>query len=288
MFILISLFDSGFFKDFNSIVKAGLTFIFLILSIWGYTQIDSLKSGNQNQILPFISIVEKSPQFPGGEKAMVSFIEKNLVYPKMAMDSGIEGTVKLRFTVTPYGEIKDIVVLLNDKKIGYGLEEAAVDVISKMPLWIAGSQNGILTPLPYTLSIPFNLILLKDTAVPLNSVHNDSYSDKVPLNVYLISTLKPQFPGGKEAMMEFISTNLIYPKTAIENKIEGKVVLKFIIDSLGKICCIDFIGPPLGYGLESEAIRIVKTMPLWIPAAIDDMPVAVYYRLPIVFKYYEE
>lgn len=89
-------------------------------------------------------------------------------------------------------------------------------------------------------------------------------------------------------MINFISNTLKYPKGALDNKIEGKILLKFIIDSLGKVCCIDIVGEPIGYGLEEEAIRIVRSMPLWSPAYQDDKPVSVYYRMPIMFKYYEE
>jgi TonB family protein len=117
---------------------------------------------------------------------------------------------------------------------------------------------------------------------------NANSEEIVPEDVFLITTTKPVYPGGRQAMIEFISNNLRYPKSAAENKVEGKVTLKFIIDSHGKICCIDIIGEPIGYGLEEEAIRIVKSMPLWYPAYMDDKQVAVYYRLPIIFKYFEE
>ena len=109
-----------------------------------------------------------------------------------------------------------------------------------------------------------------------------------PNPVYLIADRTAEYVGGKRAMIDFISNNLSYPKPAISAKIEGKVRLKFIIDSKGKVCCMNYMGQPIGYGLEEEAIRLLKAMPLWSPAIIDEMPVAVYYQLPIMFKYYEE
>ncbi len=130
-----------------------------------------------------------------------------------------------------------------------------------------------------------------DISQTTNALIKDSVivkEDIVPEDVFLITTSKPFFPGGRSAMIDFISENLHYPKSAIDNNIEGKIILKFIIDSEGKICCIDIIGEAIGYGLEEEAIRIVKGMPRWYPAYMDDRPVAVYYRLPISFKYYEE
>lgn len=261
----------------------------ILFSLLCRAQNDSIKKGE-----PYRIILEQEPQFPGGEKEMIRFMEKNLVYPKTAMDSGKEGSVKLRFKVDTSGRISDIVVVRNTEKLGFGLEEAAIEVVHKMPDWIPGSQNGVVVSMLYTLTVSFKLpidkIEKKDTVQnelsPNYSI--DAEKEPMPDNVFLISTLKPQFPGGKEAMVGFISRTLIYPKQAIENKIEGKIILKFIIDSLGKICCIEMIGKPIGYGLEEEAIRIVRAMPQWTPANIDGMPVAVYYRLPITFKYYEE
>jgi len=112
--------------------------------------------------------------------------------------------------------------------------------------------------------------------------------DELPNPVYIMADTKTQFPGGKGALIEFISNNLIYPKEAIENKIDGKVTLKFVVDSKGKICCVDIVGTPIGYGLEEEAIRIIKSMPRWTPALKDNRPVSIYYQLPIWFSYTEE
>jgi len=112
--------------------------------------------------------------------------------------------------------------------------------------------------------------------------------DEMPNNVFISGETKPLFPGGKLAMIEYISDSLMYPEQAISSKIEGRVVLKFIIDDRGKICCISYIGQPIGYGIEEEAIRLIKSMPRWTPATLDGIPVAVYYQLPITFKYFEE
>lgn len=267
---------------------------FFLLNLIIYSFVCRAQNDSAKKEEPYKIILEQEPRFPGGEKEMISFIEKNLIYPKIAIDSGKEGNVKLRFKVDTTGLIYDITIVRNGEKLGFGLEEAAIEVVKKMPRWIPGSQNGVVVPMLYTLTVSFKLPAVKvEKMDTVQSELSPNYSmdaekELMPDNVFLISTLKPQFPGGKEAMINFISQTLTYPKQAIENKIEGKVILKFIIDSLGKICCIEVIGKPIGYGLEEEAIRIVKAMPQWTPAYIDDEPVAVYYRLPITFKYYEE
>ncbi len=256
-----------------------LLFLFLLIRFWGYAQNDTsaLKQPKIN-LEPIYILVEQEPEFPGGRKAMFEFIDKNIVYPKMAMDSLIEGVVKVRFNVTTSGELTDLMVVITKEKLGYGLEEAAIDVVKKMPPWTPGRQNGF--PIPFTYTIPVRFSFYYKITKGVN--------EKIPDNIFLISTIQPQFPGGRSAMIDFISNTLKYPKGALENKIEGKILLKFIIDSIGKVCCVDIVGDPIGYGLEEEAIRIIRAMPLWTPAYLDYKPVSVYYRMPINFKYSEE
>lgn len=246
----------------------------------GYSQTDTSNGLNEPKIIaePITIIVEQEPEFPGGKKAMFEFIDKNLIYPQAAIDSGVEGVVNVRFIVAESGYLSNLMVVVSKEKIGFGMEEAAIDVVKKMPRWKPGRHNGVLVPITCTIPIKFSFSYKTSATI----------SEKIPDNIFLISTVKPQFPGGRTAMIDFISNNLKYPKAAIDNKIEGKVLLKFIVDSIGKICCVDIVGEEIGYGLEEEAIRIIRSMPNWTPAYTDDKPVAVYYRMPITFKYFEE
>lgn len=83
---------------------------------------------------------------------------------------------------------------------------------------------------------------------------------------------KPEFPGGKAALDKYIVTNLKYPQIAIDNGIEGVVDVAFIVKtdgSIGSIKIVRMVDPDL----ESEAIRLVKGMPAWIPAEKNGVPV---------------
>jgi TonB family protein len=93
----------------------------------------------------------------------------------------------------------------------------------------------------------------------------------------------PQFPGGDKALMEYISANLKYPESAIENKIEGRVIVRFVINSEGLVEDIA-IQRSLDPACDREAIRIVENMPAWEPGKQSGNPVNVYYTLPILFK----
>ncbi len=102
---------------------------------------------------------------------------------------------------------------------------------------------------------------------------------------YNVVEQMPEFPGGQDAMMKFISKNLRYPENAVENNVEGKVVVKFIVNTQGAIRDIEVISKiKYGYGLEEEAIRVLKIMPRWTPGKLNGKPVNVYFSLPISFR----
>jgi len=78
-------------------------------------------------------------------------------------------------------------------------------------------------------------------------------------------TEAPQFIGGFEEMNKFLSSQIIYPKEALDNSIEGTVVVKIIVEKDGSITYIAIVRNP-GGGLGEEGERVVKLMPKWKPA----------------------
>jgi TonB family protein len=106
----------------------------------------------------------------------------------------------------------------------------------------------------------------------------------VPDNkVYETVEEMPQFPGGEEAMINFLSQNVHYPETAIKNHIEGRVLVQFVVEKTGEIGDIK-IARPVDPELDAEAIRVVKSLPKFIPGRVKGKPVAVWYTLPLSFK----
>jgi len=102
---------------------------------------------------PF-EIVEQMPQFPGGEKAMMNFISKNMVYPPSVSENGIQGKVTLKFVVSKTGAIDNITVL---KSVDPECSKEAIRVIKLMPKWIPGKQNGNPVPVYFIFTITFRL-----------------------------------------------------------------------------------------------------------------------------------
>lgn len=101
--------------------------------------------------------------------------------------------------------------------------------------------------------------------------------------VITMAEVMPQFPGGEEEMYDFINKNLLYPKLAKENGIEGRVIVRFIVQKSGYIDKIEIIRK-LGWGCDEEVLRMVQLMPKWSPGKVNGKPVAVYFTLPVTFK----
>ncbi len=106
------------------------------------------------QETPFVA-VEQMPQFPGGEAAMQEFLAKNIKYPAIAAENGIEGVVVVRFVVSKTGDIQDVEVLA---PVDRALDDEAKRVIKSMPKWIPGKQNGNNVAVYFTAPIRFKLM----------------------------------------------------------------------------------------------------------------------------------
>lgn len=102
--------------------------------------------------------------------------------------------------------------------------------------------------------------------------------------VYARAEIMPAYPGGENALRDFVENHIQYPDKAIDNNISGTVRVYFIVDEQGKIAAPTIIPPKLGYGLEEEALRVIKQMPNWIPGQVQGTRVSTRITLPITYK----
>lgn len=94
---------------------------------------------------------------------------------------------------------------------------------------------------------------------------------------------QPSFPGGTNALNTFIASNLKYPVWAQEEGIQGRVVVKFIVEKDGSISNVE-VDRSVSPSLDNEAMRVVKAMPKWIPGQINGKAVKVECSYPFVFR----
>ena len=93
----------------------------------------------------------------------------------------------------------------------------------------------------------------------------------------------PEFADGPAAMQKFINDNIRYPEEARLQKIEGTVVIKFVVTKEGKITKATVVRG-IGYGCDEEAIRVIQSMPDWKPGKYKNKEVPVNFILPVKFK----
>ncbi len=103
--------------------------------------------------------------------------------------------------------------------------------------------------------------------------------------IYNVGTIQvnPQFPGGEAEMYAFIKKNLNYPTVDQEMGNQGRVTLKFVVSKTGEITNIQLV-KGVSPGCDKEAMRVLKSMPKWIPGRQNGEPVNVYFIIPIVFR----
>lgn len=100
------------------------------------------------------TVVESMPQFPGGDAALLTYLGENIKYPRMALESGIQGKVFVTFVVEKDGHISDVRVL---RGIGGGCDEEAIRVVQSMPQWTPGRQRNMAVRVQFNLPVRFIL-----------------------------------------------------------------------------------------------------------------------------------
>ena len=93
----------------------------------------------------------------------------------------------------------------------------------------------------------------------------------------------PRFPGGEQALMKYLSTHINYPTMAMENNVQGRVVVQFVVTKTGKIGEVKVVRS-VDRDLDKEAVRVCKTLPDFIPGKMNGQAVNVWYTLPVSFK----
>lgn len=103
---------------------------------------------------PIFTVVEKMPDFPGGQTALLQYLSKSIKYPVIAQENGIQGRVTCSFVVNRDGSIVDAQVL---RGVDPSLDKEALRVINSMPKWKPGEQRGKPVRVKYTVPVTFRL-----------------------------------------------------------------------------------------------------------------------------------
>ncbi|MDP4189159.1 MAG: energy transducer TonB [Bacteroidota bacterium] len=221
--------------------------------------------------------VDKMPEFPGGLSGLQKFCSQNMHYPEQALSNNKSGTVRVGFIVEKDGTLRKVRIV---KSAGKELNKEAIQIVQKMPKWKSGELNGEKIPVYVVFPIPYTKNSEKQDSLSfLNSKTKHISPDDQP---FTFVEHMPEFPGGENALKNFLAENVHYPVSALEHDIQGTVVLRFIVEIDGTLSKVQVL-KSVGGGCDEEAIRIVKLMPNWVPGKLYEKNVRVYFVLPIKF-----
>ncbi len=109
--------------------------------------------------------------------------------------------------------------------------------------------------------------------------------ESAPEEIFTVVEQMPDFPGGQEGLMKYLSNNIKYPAFEADNGITGRCVVTFVVERDGSISDVRVLrGVSGGPGCDKEALRVIKSMPSWKPGKQNGRAARVQYNLPINFS----
>ena len=121
------------------------------------------------------------------------------------------------------------------------------------------------------------------TSVKTDTVEAPAEKADTKDEVFMVVEQMPEFPGGVQELMSFLSKNIKYPASAMESNIQGRVIVQFVVEKDGtptEFKVMRSVDP----ALDAEALRVMKEMPKWKPGIQRGQAVRVKYTVPVTFR----
>ncbi len=230
------------------------------------------------------SKVDSLPEFNVGLKGLSGYIKNSLMYPVNIVHQKIIDTVNIEFVVSKDNKISQV-RLLEPKDTLNAYDYEAIRVVKSLPATKPAILNG--QPVNVQLFIP---IVFDYHNIDTVGAHREKYVyDNKEFYYYCFSEMEyavveemPSFPGGMDAMMNYLAQNTHYPAEAKQKFQSGTVYLQFVIGTDGAVSNIKVLRG-ISDALDQEAVRVIKNMPKWIPGKQRGKPVKVRFNFPIKF-----
>ena len=221
--------------------------------------------------------VEIPAQPKGGMSTFQDYVSDNLTYPTLSLRNKTQGTVEVAFIIEKNGTVGNV-------EIVKGLDEAcnkeAIRVIKGSPKWEPARHKGQVVrqrvTMPVLFTIPTQLTIPPDKT----SVDLKTETPEVK-QIQPEESARPE--GGLDAFFNYVKQNQQYPAKARKNKIQGKVMVSFMVEKDGSLTDMKVI-KKFGNGLDEEAMRLVEKGPKWLPAKFQGEPIRQKMILPIIFQ----
>jgi len=195
--------------------------------------------------------------------AFTKWVVENAKYPAEAQEKKAEGWVSINFTIELDGSLSNIVTGMSDDKL---LSDEIVRVVKSSPKWDRPKNPDVDEPFPYNVTLKFKLP---------DQIFNDA--------PFVIVEQMPKYPGGDKELLNFIKNNTKYPDELKAEKIEGRVIIRFVVSTEGKVEGISVLKGlhPL---MDAEAVRVISMSPKWNPGMQGGKPINVWYMAPVNFS----
>ncbi|HLN54466.1 MAG TPA: TonB family protein [Bacteroidales bacterium] len=206
---------------------------------------------------------EDFPTFNGNNyNSITGWVRNKVTYPEEARSKGIEGWVVLNYTIQKDGSIS---IMPGGDASLQPLRDEIIKVLNSAPRFEPPKNPEANEPLNTSITVGFKL--------------PDQVIQEEP---YIVVESMPVYPGGDAALLQFIKDNTRYPEELKKDKIEGRVIVRFIVTPKGTAEGITVLKgvQPL---MDAEAVRIVGSMKGWSPGMQGGRPVYVWYMCPVNF-----
>ena len=167
------------------------------------------------------------------------------------------------------------------------LDDEAVRVVKSMPRWTPAKQDGENVSSMLTLPVAFKLGDVPTVAVDAPEGKNEVVDVKITAvdeEIYQVVEQVPEFKGGMDALMKYLSSNINYPQEAKDKNIQGKSLIRFVVEKDGSITDVEVARSSGNDLLDQESMRVVKSMPKWNPGKQSGRAVRTRFVLPVMFR----
>ena len=217
-----------------------------------------------------------------------SWVTNQIKYPPESLKNNVKGWVHVGYTVELDGTISNVKINATPDPV---LGDVVAKAVKSSPKWMPGKNTAGKSPFKSAVSIKFEIPekVISSEDIPVFAFGKIPSFEELTVGIEVDQI--PQFPQAKaateeaneEAIRGWVDKNLKYPEKAIKGKIEGPVIIRFIVTKNGKL--EDFLVTrsvsPL---LNDEALRVISLMPDWKPAMQGGEPKNVYYNAIVEFK----
>lgn len=230
------------------------------------------------------------PIFVGGTPEMHRFISNTLSYPPEAAERDEQGLVVYTFVVEKDGSLSNFNMIHSADPL---LNDEALRILKNMPPWRPATHKGEIVRSETYVPMYFRLNKnVEYTTRPSSSATAKAYAktdNSIIENntIYTIVDKMPVYTYGERELGNFIAHNIRYPREALQQGVEGRILCSFIVGTDGSISNIEVV-EGLNPALNDEAIRVLGLMPKWVPGENNGEKVNVKCLLPIDFTIDEE